>query len=167
MSGIERRLRNLAVRFGQCIQPPPKVIPHTEGFAPKTSVSDGNARLVSLRHPDRVIIVHHHESSDRFEDQLCRALSDERDAELGLRLSDKQAVVVALLQRQQLGKTTALRDLHAHAGVAQPDAVKILQNLREMGLVSFEFPLEDALAAEIQITRLAMKRFAKIGLIRS
>lgn len=93
-------------------------------------------------------------------------LSDDRDSELGLRLSDKHVIIATLLARQEQGKTTALRDIHTHAGLAQPDAVKILQNLREMGLVSFEFPLQDALAAEIQITRLAMKNFVKMGLVR-
>ena len=103
------------------------------------------------------------QSCDPVHETLAAYLADDRDAALGLDVMDKCAVISALYQRQRQGARTALREVHSFAGIHQSSAVRILQNFRENGLVVFEFPMSDALAADIQIPRLVMKHLEKIG----
>ena len=76
---------------------------------------------------------------------------------------DRSAIVAhALYHRERDGQSTSLRQIHLISDIGQPEALRIVADLEEAGLVRVERDIHDALESRVELTERMRGRLAGI-----
>ena len=99
-------------------------------------------------------------SARKLRDLIDPAGADRQDTSVS---SETAAIVTqAIYHREMAGRSTSFRQLHHIVDLTQPEALKMVNQLRADGMVEIEQNVHDALESTITLTARTRDRLAKV-----